>query len=92
MDRQGHERITQVASEAGCYVAGGMDPGVLAVRYVTVRVSGQRPEILLNVLDCAGLMSNIQDEPFDAADTTEPRLEVIASSSDWLTFEDMNHS
>lgn len=86
MDKAGHEQIRTIASEAGFHVM-PMEPGKLAVRYVTAQVSGgKRPEDLLNLLDGAGLMSS--DGPSDAFGSSTPQLEVVTSSIDWVTFED----
>ncbi|MDB5175693.1 MAG: hypothetical protein JWM81_551 [Candidatus Saccharibacteria bacterium] len=89
MDKQGHERIQTVAAEAGFHVA-DMNAGKAAVKYVTAQVSRRRPEDLLNALDEAHLMASHYDGPRDAVFISGPQLEVVASSNDWVTLEDVN--
>ena len=86
MDRNGHERVRQAAARAGSVVR-ELAPGIAAVRFLTAQVSGTRPEGLLNALDTAGLMSSV-DGPRD--DIVGPQLQVVASSNDYITFEDLN--
>lgn len=89
MDRAGHDKIRETAADAGNYHVEPMDPRQFLSRYVSVQVTGQNPEGLLNALDDAGLMAR-EEGPHEAIYVEGPQLQVIASSGDWLTFEDMN--
>jgi hypothetical protein len=86
VDREGHERVRQVAD---CYV-NPLAPGVAAVRYVTLQVTKTNVDDVLNALDGAGLMAPNRERPSDAIFIDGPQLEVVASTTDYITFEDVN--